>query len=211
MVQAKLTLTALYNYDPSIFDGLEVPIEKQTVIDSILLECMPFETLFPQPEFMKQAITIWSNSCQTVWNHLYETMNYEYNPIWNKDGSVTETSVYGAKKRTDTYGTDKMTNVDGAQHAENVESVAGFNSDTFSDHTKNESDVDSVTNTQTRDAHTDQHSDDTYTDTHTRIEKGNIGITTTQQMIQEERNIAEFNLIRYITEDFKNRFCIVIY
>lgn len=177
MVQAKITLAALYSYDQTIFDGLTVPVDKQTVIDNILLECFPFETLFPNPEFLKQAITIWSNSCQTVWNHLYETMNYKYNPIWNKDGSYTEEVHTGAESESG-----------------RIDSVKGFNSDNWAEHTKSEGNT-TASGTETR----------------TRKEQGNIGITTTQQMIQEERNIAEFNLIRYITEDFKNRFCIVIY
>lgn len=41
--------------------------------------------------------------------------------------------------------------------------------------------------------------------------KGNIGVTTTQQMIEQERNVVEFNIYDYITESFKKRFCILVY
>ena len=41
--------------------------------------------------------------------------------------------------------------------------------------------------------------------------KGNIGVTTTQQMIQQERDVVQFNMYDYITESFKNRFCILVY
>lgn len=40
---------------------------------------------------------------------------------------------------------------------------------------------------------------------------GNIGVTTTQQMIDEQRRIVQFNLTDHIIGDFKNRFCILIY
>ena len=40
---------------------------------------------------------------------------------------------------------------------------------------------------------------------------GNIGVTTTQQMIQQEREVVQFNIYDYITESFKNRFCILVY
>lgn len=40
---------------------------------------------------------------------------------------------------------------------------------------------------------------------------GNIGVTTTQQMIQQERDIAQFNIIETIIQDFKKQFCIGIY
>ena len=40
---------------------------------------------------------------------------------------------------------------------------------------------------------------------------GNIGVTTTQEMIEQERQIDRFNLYDIIIEDFKMRFCILIY
>lgn len=41
--------------------------------------------------------------------------------------------------------------------------------------------------------------------------KGNIGVTTTQQMIEQERNVVEFNIYDYIVDSFKKRFCILVY
>ena len=40
---------------------------------------------------------------------------------------------------------------------------------------------------------------------------GNIGVTTTQQMIEEERRVSEFNITDYIIDSFKKRFCIMLY
>ena len=37
---------------------------------------------------------------------------------------------------------------------------------------------------------------------------GNIGVTTTQEMIKQEREISRFNIYDFIIEDFKMRFCI---
>lgn len=41
--------------------------------------------------------------------------------------------------------------------------------------------------------------------------KGNIGVTTTQQMIEQERKSVEFNIYDYIINSFKLRFCITVY
>ena len=46
---------------------------------------------------------------------------------------------------------------------------------------------------------------------YTRTEQGNIGITTTQQMINEEREVDKFNLMDYIIDRFKQRFCLLVY
>lgn len=40
---------------------------------------------------------------------------------------------------------------------------------------------------------------------------GNIGVTTTQQMIEQERSAVKFNMYDYIVESFKQRFCILVY
>ena len=40
---------------------------------------------------------------------------------------------------------------------------------------------------------------------------GNIGVTTTQQMIDEERRVSEFNISNYIIDSFKRRFCLLVY
>ena len=40
---------------------------------------------------------------------------------------------------------------------------------------------------------------------------GNIGVTTTQQMIEEERRISEFDLDHIIINEFKKTFCLLIY
>ena len=47
--------------------------------------------------------------------------------------------------------------------------------------------------------------------THTLHAHGNIGVMSTQQMIEAERNIDMFNLYNIIIEDFKMRFCVLIY
>jgi hypothetical protein len=41
--------------------------------------------------------------------------------------------------------------------------------------------------------------------------RGNQGVTTTQQMIREEQSLAKFNIDDYIINEFKKRFCILLY
>ena len=42
-------------------------------------------------------------------------------------------------------------------------------------------------------------------------EYGNIGVTMTQQLIQSERDLVRFNIYDLIIDDFKQRFCVLIY
>ena len=51
-------------------------------------------------------------------------------------------------------------------------------------------------------------------DTHTRTSRihGNIGVTTSQQMLEQELQISEkINIYNYIVNEFKQRFCIAVY
>ena len=45
----------------------------------------------------------------------------------------------------------------------------------------------------------------------TQRRTGNIGVTSSQDLLQQERDVADFSIIRFITESFKKRFCIMIY
>ena len=40
---------------------------------------------------------------------------------------------------------------------------------------------------------------------------GNVGVTTSQQMLEEERRVSQFNISDYIIDSFKRRFCLLIY
>ena len=160
-----LSIMGMYEYDNSLFDGLDVPtykdknnvvhvVDKTAVINSILLNCAELEILYPDFDTMKLAIGVWSAAEQDTWKKMYATVMMEYNPLWNVDADIV-----------------------------NIGSVMGFNED------ENWSDAAKETQRRT----------------------GNIGVTASQDLIQKERDIADFSIIRFITESFKKRFCIMVY
>ncbi len=53
--------------------------------------------------------------------------------------------------------------------------------------------------------------DDSWTNTHKARLFGNIGVTTSQQMLQSELDIAEWNLYEHIADLFVTEFCIMVY
>lgn len=40
---------------------------------------------------------------------------------------------------------------------------------------------------------------------------GNVGVTTSQQMLEEERKLMQKHVVSYIAEDFKRDFCVLVY
>lgn len=198
-----LSITGMYEYDNTIFNGLTIPdgIDKNALINEICLQCAELEIVYPNIDTMKLAITVWSISNAKTWEKLYNTMNLVYNPIWNVDAHENETFGQG-KTHELTHGLQDKRTVD----LTNVDSVQGFNSSTWSESHKLEQDGTDTHDYSGKDTISERIDNGT-----TKTRTGNIGVTTTQKMIQEERDIAEFSIINYITQSFKERFCILIY
>lgn len=226
-----LSIMGMYEYDQSVFNGLSIPdgIDKDAVIAEICLQCGELEIMYPNIDTMKLAITVWSLSNQHTWDKLYKTMNLDYNPIWNVDADVHQiTTDSGDDSRTrsgstnrdiDRKNTKNLTDKDTVALAD-TKSVKGFNSNTWAEAEKvDKSGTDTITHTGTDnetvsdDAVISETEKGTNKNTreYTERRSGNIGVTTTQKMIQEERDIAQFSIINYIALSFKERFCILVY
>lgn len=176
---ALFSIMGMYEYNPTIFDGFQVPegINRETVINNILLNCAELEIIYSDDDIMKLAISTWSESNQISWNKLYKTMTIDYNPLWNVDAYIEEV---GSGNRQN-QGTS-------------VDAVQGFNSSSWADANKNTINA-----------------NDDFSDTRSIRRTGNIGVTSSQQLIQAEREVADFNMVEYITKSFKKRFCLMIY
>lgn len=204
-MRGTLSILGLYQEDNTLFDLLELPesehINKQTLIDSILAEFCELEVLYTDPEFMKQIIGVWSRSRVDVWTELCKTMDYEYNPIWNKDVKDTE-YIKRTKDENRTYNDSASSSTSGTATNQGV----AFNTNVFEDREKNitSGSMSSSDQATTRDAgYNDE--DRIY------VSQGNQGITTTQQMIKEQRESVMFNIYDIIKAEFKTRFCLLVY
>ena len=231
-MKAKLSILGLYTINPNLFNDLELPnsVESDTLTWKILEETAEMEALYPDPDYMQQSIQRWSRSRIESWNRIAETLNTEYNPIWNKDANISETRIYGQQERSSVYGQQQNTTAYGARSttqnigarsADNTEQVTGFNSETLETSTKTTATqaaaTDSAsevahTDTLTAGSHTDTLTDKTHTDTITHTEQGNIGVTTSQQMIEAEMKLREqYNIYEIIAAEFKAKFCLMVY
>lgn len=212
---ANLSILGLYNYDPTVFSGLTIPTadditdeaekvtdpfvpDKQTLIQYICMQLAEMELVYTKPEVVKTMIGIWSSVRLPVWKAIYNTLLYKYNPIWNKDGEIIEDHDLTIE---DDYN---VTNLK-TEHDGNVANeVTGYDSATYSPNTRQVVDTSDTQNGNTNNVHTD-------TGTITRTEHGNIGVTMTQEMIRQQREVVEFNLYDYILQDFKAQFCVAVW
>lgn len=221
-----LTVEGLYNYDDTLFDGFNVPegLVKQIAIDTILMRTRELEILYPDFNYMKTRITIWSNKYQINWKKLYDTTVLEYNPIENYDrmedwtDTDDETSTSARDNTRNTTNTVKSTSTNEIMNSVNVtDQNTAFNAG-LADHAKQITDGDttengSITNTETGKDTENENVNGGRTGRHTRTGRahGNIGVTTSQQMIQSERDLVIFNLYDVIAESFIENFCLMVY
>lgn len=300
-----LSPLGLYQWDQTVFDLMQIPeaLDKDTLVDNLLAETAELEVLYPNPVVFKNLVGVWSAKQIDIWNRLYATTQYDYNPIENynryETGSdsgtgrtthsgtdtTTETTTHGGTdgrtEATTTGGKDTldMTRRDGGTETENTTSsveqggqdqtvgtdtkghwVAGFDSqpsgqdDGLVKQTRDQDDATTTTeygktedgtgSKTTTFGKTETNKDETtygrtenvqetktYGETigktgglthgeqvattnegeHELHAHGNIGVTTTQKLIREQRDIDLFNLYDIIIEDFKMRFCILVY
>ena len=317
-----ITPLTLYNLDNTIFDGIVLPeyhfprsieyddlflkegwsLNRETLINNLLLETAELNTLYTNPEFFKFAVTQWSHKEFPVWQSLYETLFYKYNPIWNKDGTVkdsekqirnltlsntrtksnnnvnvnneqetisdmegiTDINVISDSdviKDTLTHegekNTVKNTNTDKTFDGTSTNSVSAFDEMTaFSNKDKNVSNNADITvqdevNIENESIGEDTNKDREYTRNQNNIidrsndknrntvnnnvqsgseqestnstdggnvttekderDYGNIGLTTTQSLIEAERKLVQFNIYNLIIDSFIARFCLLVY
>lgn len=229
MAQSMLSLLGMYQYDNTILDNLVLPEaleSKRSVIkDNLLMESAELEILFPDFSMLKYAIGVWSQKELPVWQELYDTTQYDYNPIWNKDGTFAELETRNlAGKETRNLAEAETRNLAGGNQESGSGSgttendVFGYNSETAAHESKVTESNSYSRNSSSTQTGTINNTDtgtidntDTGTIKRERTEQGNIGITSTQELIEKQRAVVEFNIMDRIVKDFIRRFCILVY
>lgn len=193
-------INALLAYDSTIFDNMVLPsgISLDDVVNNIVLKYGNTPLFIPAPEIMKFYIERWSRKRLAQWNRFKAAIEKQYNPIEN----------YNRTEERDTAFTHGHT-------------IGSNSNSSYSDLTENKISADNSTGYQA-----DRKSDNSggnltnLSETHSGEDKekiiskisGNIGVTTSQQMLTSELDlIPRLNLIDYIADDFHDEFCLSIY
>ena len=230
-MSATVSLLGLSRINPDILDDLVLPdgLDADLVKDNLLAETAELEVIYPDALFMQSMIGRWSQKELPIWTRLYKTTLLEYNPIENYDrteewteGENSARSVDAETTGNSTTDSTGSTNTSGTTTAGDTgqKYVSAYNETDF---TPTEKD----TNTQNGSSNTEQHeqgnvkvqtaADTTTSETEKRDlvrsgrTHGNIGVTTSQQMIESEREVSLYNIIDVIITSFKNRFCLLVY
>lgn len=216
-------LLDLLYFDNTVMDNFTVPdgIDRQLALDTIYQRCGLTPLYHPDPAWLKFYVGRWCSKNAKTWDELYKTTIQEYNPIYNYDRTeeTTDTRSGTRKLSEDTSSNTKQSgdsSVTDSSSDSNEHTISADNSDNYEPGYK---DVSSRHDTQesessnrvdaTGDRAVDETTGETYS--HKLRAFGNIGVTTTQEMLEAQRTLVRYNVYDEIANSFKDEFCLYIY
>lgn len=199
MARAKFTLLGcnafFKNAGDDLFKNLILPVglSKETLTKHILMDGGEFEVLYANPFYIQESIGTWSAVNQDTFTRWVNALAIEYAPLENYDRKEDWTDTTSR----DTTGSSSVTD---ANTTENQKSA--FDSSAYQ---PNEKDILSGTSS------TSVTNADDAEGIHTGRIHGNIGVTTSQQMLQAELELGYWNVYKRITDMFLKDFVILVY
>lgn len=198
---ATLSLSALYDYDNTIFDGLVLPegMDRDVAVAAVLWEASPFEALYPDPTICRLRIAAYSKARLPVWTKLYKTTVAEYDPLGEFERTTEEERIGQDVRSPDLTsegqngGSDSIT-----------QEVSAFNSSDFQPREKQTTELGTTNKMHTSGTETTDREDVLQ-----RTEKGrNI---PAQELLMKERETSMFDIYRFIARDMAAELCIMVY
>lgn len=130
-----------------------------------------------------------------------DVMKEVYNPIENYDNNEESTTTVGVKEENFKKGTNTDTTEVGQGQITTKSDVTSYESNTFADADKVTTDESARTTTTTLGERTDIRTEKEHIDIFKKRIHGNIGVTTSQQMIESELELRKRNVVtEYLTE-----------
>lgn len=195
MSQAKITLIGMYNYDNTLFDDLQFPegIDRDLAIQRIINKSEEFELVYADFDYLKDRIGIWGRIWERTFSRWVKALGIDYDPLYNYDRH--EEILEQASSSSNT-----VTGSDTSSTTENK--VSAYDSDAFTNKEKDEGK-----------ASTSQFGSGDAKANNLKSARmfGNIGVTTSQQMLRDELDIAAWSMYEHIADIFVDEFCILVY
>ena len=182
-------------YGDNIFEDIQVPedIDNDIMINRIMYACGEFSVMHTDIDFMHAQILNFFKVHYRTFERWIAALNEEYDPLHNYDRTETYTGNGSHNNSSSQSGSDSNTI---------TTTKAAFNSSGYEPYEKNASS--GTSNGSGSDS-------GSFSEGHTLRAYGNIGVTTSQQMLESEWDVAKLNIYIAIADLFKDEFCIQVY
>lgn len=181
---SRISILGLYTYNPDIFNSLVLPdqLDREVFIDNLLMDYAELECLYPDADFMQEAVGRWSASRLHTWERMQKVLYEDYDPFIN----IKRDEVRTITEERDLTGTGSTTG-----------KVSAWNDTGMTDRARDDS-----TSKQTG----------TVTTTETFHVEGDSAITDAQDVLKKEMDVRiRYDLMRIILAEFKQRFLLLVY
>lgn len=194
-----VTLLDLLTADPELLNNIALPeeMDRETLVNQILFEGCTLYPIYQDPILFKRMVEHYFTMRLQIHEELAKTLEYSYNPLENYD-RIEDRKRTGSG--TESYNRNRHL----TGNATTEEQVSAYNESSYQPQSK--------TITDTADSDDDKLSRKTGEEgsEYSRIH-GNIGVTTSQQMLEDQRRVVKFSLYEFIAAHFLKTFMIGLY
>jgi len=238
---SRLSLIGMYNYMPTLFDELTLPdgYDKDTFINSLLLEHGEKCVMYSNPDFMRETIGVWAKKWELELTKIYEALTAKYDPIFNydrfediEDGRTKQhtSKVSGSRKTTDkpdfsdnislnktdnrtSGGTETVTANDTNEHTVSADNSSAYQADSKDMIINNDHTTTSNTDNQTVNASNNRHVQGTTQDLNetTGTDTSDSESENNKHTAHIYGNVGVTTSAQMVTEVIKQRFSINLY
>lgn len=224
MSHSTMSLPAIYEYAKNvenidIFENLSVPasMDRDTLIYWILHRSMPFEVTYPNAAYLHFAIGTWSKVHERTIQKWVDALALKYEPLHNYDRTeeFTESGLESKGRDNKTGSTSISSNRDNTKtDTDTTSQVSPFDSSTWNntDKTTTGSETGTTSSAMQRLDGTEKEQENKVDSRQHKLRAfGNIGVTTSMQLIESELELDAWNLYEHITDLFLDEFCVLLY
>ena len=158
----------------------------------------------PKNQIITNLAIIIYNRFATKWKKIYDALMIEYNPLENYS-MVEERTPDLTFEETENVNTEVTTN----RETNATSKYKGFNASDPVTITSTDGTDDVTTSGLSADNETTKTTTNTGTETLTR--SGNIGVTTSQQMLESEFKVRQYDFYKMIYNDIDSILCLSVY
>lgn len=213
-----ISLMALVNQDDTILNSTNFPLPAGVThenLDPLLLaETAELELLYPEPSTLKTVIKAWATVRGPAWSRMIQALTEEYNPLHNYDRLETWTdSSEKSESRDGSSASSSSGTGSTSGSGTDTTTVAGFNDQSNlvnKDRVSSSTSANSSSSSDDESEYSETTGEEGLTSHEGRI-RGNIGVTTSAQMLAGELEIRREDIYKIITKEFIQMFCLGVY
>ena len=187
-----------------------VLIKSEYVEKIFAIKYRSWETLDLTTEDFKQTYILHNEYMAENLYKMIQAYTSEYNPIENFNSISIRTENFGQQTHIFNKGSESITNNSGSSTDNTTEYVTSYDSNTFSESNKitqqNGEKINTIENSNREDRDTLEN----YSNTISENKSGNIGVTTSHQMIESEIDLRLKNIYDMYIDKFIKNWCYLI-